>query len=572
MRARMLSVALLGAAFFIAPALCLSQQPASPPSASEQNDTLCTIAGTVVSANTGQPLKKATVFLTQKSPKTDDSSEHTLNATTDAAGHFSIDHIPPGRYDLVVDRTDYLASHYGQDQPDKPGATLSLAPGQKMTDLLFRLNRMGIITGRVQDEDGDPVREANVTVMYHTTVRGKPKIEDAGSDKTNDLGEYRIVDLAPGNYSILASPPNDSWRESPQPSDVYLPTYYSGTTESARASTVEVKSGDEISGIDFIFQPKPPIRTYKIHGHVLNSLTEYPEAQTMVMLFPRRGALAQLDPAESSFGIDQKQSRLDAKTGDFEFKEVVPGEYVVTAFSFAGGRPRMARQRVDVVATDVDSVSLVLARGIDIPGRMTLEGKSATALSDVTVRLSSEDEGFGGQGEAKVQPDGSFSLKETGDGSYSLWVSSKCQECYLKSATANGVDVLAEGVQVTSGTGPASIAIVYSSNTGTLSGAVTAKDDLPAPGAMVVLIPVAASHLKPNQYETSTTDQYGRFEIHGVPPGHYNAFAWEKVSDDAYGDSEFLKPFENMAEALDIAANEQKTVQLKMIPAANSPN
>jgi protocatechuate 3,4-dioxygenase beta subunit len=565
MRARMLSVALLRVASLIAPAFCLAQQPAMSPSASEQNDLLCTIAGTVVSANTGQPLKKATVVLLQRSPKADDSSEHPLDATTDAAGHFSINHIPPGRYDLSVDRTDYLPSHYGQDQPDKPGATLSLAPGQKMTDLLFRLSRMGIITGRVQDEDGDPVRGVTVTVLYHTTVRGKPKIEEVGSDRTNDLGEYRIVDLVPGNYSILATPPNDSWRESPKRSDVYLPIYYSGTTESARASTIEVKSGDQISGIDFIFQPKPPIRTYKIHGHVLNSLAEYPEAQTMVMLFPRRGA-------ESSFGVDQKQSRLDAKTGDFEFKEVVPGEYVVVAFSFTGGRPRTARQSVDVVATDVDNVSLILARGIDIPGRVTLDGKSATSLSDVAVWLSSEDEGFGGQREAKLQPDGSFSLKEIGDGSYSLRVSSKCQECYLKSANANGVDVLTEGVQINSGAGPASIAIVYSSNTGTVSGAVTTKDDLPAPGSMVVLIPDAASHFKRYDYKTSTTDQYGRFEIRGVPPGHYNAFAWGKVSDDAYGDPEFLKLFENMAEGMDIAANEQKSLQLKMIPAANSPN
>ena len=565
MRARMLSVALLGVAFLIAPAFCLAQQPAWSPGASEQNDTLCTIAGTVVSANTGQPLKKATVILLQRSPKADDSSGHPPNATTDAAGHFSIDHILPGRYDLVVDRADYLTSHYGQDQPDKPGATLSLAPGQKMTDLLFRLNRMGTITGRVQDEDGDPVRGATVMVMYHTTVRGKPKIEDVGRDSTNDLGEYRIVDLVPGKYSILATPPHDSWRETPQQSDVYLPTYYSGTTESARASTIEVKSGDEISGIDFVFQPKPPIRTYKIHGHVLNSMAEYPDAHINVMLFPRRSA-------EVSFIADQKQVLPDAKTGDFEFKDVVPGEYVATAFSVAGSKFRTARQNVEVVATDVDGVSLILTRGIDIPGRMILEGKSAASLSDVTVWLSSQDEGFGGQRDAKVQPDGSFSLKEIGDGSYSLRVRSKCEECYLKSATANGGDVLTEGVQVTSGAGPGSMVVVYSSNTGTVSGAVTTKDDLPAAGAMVVLISDATSHLKPNQYKTSTTDQYGRFEIRGVPPGHYNAFAWENVSDDAYGDPEFLKPFEHMAEALDIAANQQKSLQLKMIPAANSAN
>jgi protocatechuate 3,4-dioxygenase beta subunit len=567
MRARMLPVALLGVGSFIAPAFCLAQQSALSPSASVQNDPLCTITGTVLSANTGEPLKKATVSLSQRSPKGDDSSERPLNATTDADGHFSINHIPPGRYDLLVDRTDYLPSHYGQDQPDKPGATLSLAPGQKMTDLLFRLNRMGIITGRVRDEDGDPVRGTSVTVLYHTTVRGKSKIETVGRDNTNDLGEYRIVDLAPGNYSILASPPHaDSWTDSPQQSDVYLPTYYSGTTESARASTIEVKSGDEISGIDFVFQPKPPIRTYKIHGRVLNSLAEYPDAHIMVVLFPRRSA-------EPSFGADQKQSRLDTKTGDFEFKDVAPGEYVANAFSYAGGKFRTARQNVDVTATDVDSVSLILTRGIDITGRMTLEGKSAVSTSDVSVWLFSVEEmGFGGQREAKVQPDGSFSLKEIGDGSYSLRIQSKCLECYLKSADANGVDVLTEGIQINSGVGPASVAMVYSSNTGALSGAVTTKDDLPAPGAMVVLVPDAASHQKPERYKTSTTDQYGHFEIRGVPPGYYSVFAWEKVSDDSYGDPEFLKPFQNMAEALDIAANEQKTVQLKMILAGNAAN
>jgi protocatechuate 3,4-dioxygenase beta subunit len=567
MRARKLSLALLGVGFFIAPALCLAQQPASPPSASEQNDTLSAIGGTVVSANTGQPLKKAVVVLDPMDPRGDASSQHSLTATTDAAGHFSIDHIPPGRYDLEVDRTDYLESHYGQDQPDKPGATLSLAPGQKMMDLLFRLNRMGIITGRVLDEDGDPVRRANVMVLSHTTVHGKPKIESSASDSTNDLGEYRLVDLEPGNYSILATPPpTNSERGLSQPSNVYLPTYYPSTTESVRASTIEVKSGDEISGIDFVFQPKPPIRTYKIHGHVSNSMTDYPDANISVTLFPRRNA-------EMSFIAELRQALPDAKTGDFEFKDVVPGEYVATAISFDGSKFRRARQNVDVVATDVDSVSLILTRGIDIAGRMTLEGKSAASLSDVTIWLfSAEEMSFGGQRDAKVQPDGSFALKEIGDGSYELMVRSKCQECYVKSATANDVDVLADGIQITSGAGPAPLAVVYSSNTGTVSGAVTAKDDLPAPGAMVVLIPDATSHLKPNQYKTSTTDQYGRFEIRGVPPGHYNAFAWEKVSDDAYGDPEFLKPLENMAEALDIAANEQKTVQLKMIPAVNSTN
>jgi hypothetical protein len=87
-----------------------------------------------------------------------------------------------------------------------------------------------------------------------------------------------------------------------------------------------------------------------------------------------------------------------------------------------------------------------------------------------------------------------------------------------------------------------------------------------------VLVPGPGSHQKPEQYKTSPTDQYGHFEVRGVPPGHYKAFAWEKVDRESYGDPDFLKPFESKAESFDIGANEQKSVQLKMIPAGDSGN
>jgi hypothetical protein len=575
MRTSLLPTALLAMCFVIAPTFCFAQEPPSSPTppttapvSGDPNDQFATIAGTVVSANTGEPLKKAHVDLSHKSGETDDPNKPPLSATTDAVGHFSIEKIPAGSYDLIVQRADYLPSHYGQDQLDKPGATLTLAGGQKISDLLFRLQRMGVITGHVRDEDGDPVRGATVVSFLHTTVRGKQKIEENRSDSTNDLGEYRIVDLDPGRYSILASPPGElSRRGSYQQLEAYLPTYYSGTTDSARASTLEVKSGDEISGIDFTLAPKPLTRTYKVRGHVSNSLAE-PDANIMVVLSLR----GHLDP---NFPSDQKHAMADGRTGSFEIKGVVPGEYVATAIRFAGMQTRMTTQNVDVIANDVDGLSLVLTRGADIPVRITLEGKSAGSVADIRVWLEPVDETrlpFEMERAATAQPDGSFILKEVDDGSYSLTVSSKCGECYLKSAKANGVDLLDQGVQVSGGGGPGPISIVYSSNTGTLTGAVTNKDDLPAPGAMVVLVPDAGSHQKPEQYKTANTDQYGHFEVRGVPPGHYKAFAWEKVDQESYGDPDFLKPVENMAESFDVGANEQKSVQLKVIPASDSAN
>jgi Carboxypeptidase regulatory-like domain len=566
MRTTAIPVALLAMCILIPPAAYRAQQPVPSQSSGDGNSQLCTIAGTVVSANTGEPLKKAHVVLRRRG---DESNTHPLTATTDAAGHFSIDKIPADRYDLVIGRANYLDMQYGQDQPDKPGAILSLAPGQKITDLLFRLHRTALIAGRILDEDGDPVRGADVVAGARTIVRGKPKIDFGESTSTNDLGEYRVADLAPGRYLIVANPPRLSrmWNPSEQDDD-YVSTYYPGTTDSARASTIEVKSGDEITGIDFAFASKLPTRTYQVHGRVLNSLAEDSGAQIIVMLYPRGNR--DLDLAS-----DDKRATIDKKTGIFEIKDVAPGQYVAVANSFGEGRRHRATQNVDVTANDVDGVSLVLTRGIDIPVRVTLEGKSA-ASADITVSLDpSADEtsiNFAEARRAVEQRDGSFVLKEVGDGSYSVEVYSKCRECYLKSARGNGVDLLEQGVQVASGEAPSPIALVYSSNSGTLTGAVTNKDDLPAPGALVVLVPDSSSHQKPERYKTSTTDQYGHFEIRGVPPGHYQAFAWEKADEDTYADRDFLAPFESVAESFDIAANEQKSVQLKMIAATDSAN
>jgi hypothetical protein len=573
MRCTLLSIVSLATCSFFFPALGLAQEPATPQTSGDQTIQLCTVAGTVVSANTGEPLKKALVVV---SPKGDDSAggdpnARDLTATTDAAGHFSIGQIPAGSYDLEVSRANYLASRYGQDQLDKPGATLSLAPGQKMTDLLFRLHHTAIITGRVLDEDGDPVRGATVAAVVHTTVRGKPKTEMVSNNGTNDLGEYRIVDLAPGRYSIyMIAPRFDFTGEPRRQTGENLPTYYPGTSDSARASILDVKSGDEIPDVDFVVAPKAPARTFKIRGHIVNSIGRYPDATVGVMLFPRSD-----EDLSSRLNEGQRNVRPDAKTGDFELTDVIPGDYVVAAFWMAGAKHGATTQNVDVVGSDVDGLSLVLTQGIDIAGRVTFEGQSAASAKNIMVTvLPVEAEtafSFGGA-QTEVRPDGSFFISEIVDGSYSLRVFSTCRECYVKSAKANGVDLLDAGVQVASGAGPSSVAIVYSSETAAVNGTVTRKDGLPAPGALVVLVPLRTSHQKPDEYKTSTTDQYGRFEIRGVPPGHYNAFAWEKIDESAYGDPDFLRPLENMAESVDISANDRKTVQLQMIPAPDSQN
>ncbi len=67
------------------------------PQTYSQKDTLSTIRGHIYDADTGEPLAYVNVFF----------SNTTLGDASDDSGYFEIQHIPPGSYDLVVNRIGY---------------------------------------------------------------------------------------------------------------------------------------------------------------------------------------------------------------------------------------------------------------------------------------------------------------------------------------------------------------------------------------------------------------------------------------------------------------------------------
>jgi len=520
----------------------------------------------VVRAATGEPLKKARITLVGQAEK----RPHALVAISDASGHFSIEKVPPGRYSMDVERVGYVSQSYGQDRPDKPGATLTLEPGKKMTELLFRLQSAGVIAGHVHDEDGEPAQNANVEVLRRTHSSGKIEVGAVGNATTNDLGEYRVFDLAPGRYYVRATMQSGlslffssfgaesvSNNSPQQTATSYAPTYYPGTTDLNRAIALELKAGEEIPEIDLSLSLN---RTYRVHGHVAPAVAGEFLSNIGVTLLPR--------DEFTPWGGDFRQSGADPKTGEFEITGVPPGSYALVAFWQDEGKSRTAFQDIDVQDANVDDVSIIFRPGIDIPGHVTFEGRTE-ADGHLTVGLVGRDRMFFGSREAPVKSDGSFLLPGVGDGDYSVHVGSSCATCYLKTAAAGGADILEQGLRISSGAAPPSLEIVYSNNTGAVNGVVTRQDGLPAAGALVVLVPDATFRKNSERYQKATTDQYGAFTIRGVAPGNYSAFAWEKIEEGAYEDPEFLKPVEKMGESVEVEENGKNTIQLKLIPATS---
>src|SRR5271157_1062712 len=233
----------LAIVFLLLSALLASAQGSAPA-------TNATIAGAVVKEPGSEPLKKVLVQLVAE----DQKQGGNYSATTDADGHFRIENVVPGRYRLFMEKAGYLEVNGRGLKADVNGFTVQAA--QTIEDLLFRMLPSAIISGRVTDEDGDPM--SGVRIIVQKKKPGKSTRETVGSEGTNDLGEYRVSSLFPGQYWIVAIPPPDmrDYEKQPenppkgdnqneaQPDTRYVTTYYLGTYDGLQASAVTLRAGD----------------------------------------------------------------------------------------------------------------------------------------------------------------------------------------------------------------------------------------------------------------------------------------------------------------------------------------
>ena len=172
------------------------------PPQQQKEEPPASLEGQVANAITGEPLKKVMLILTPNQQRPDSTPYST---TSDASGHFAMANIAPGSYRLASERTGFVRGAYGSPGPMRPGTTLTLSSGQELKLSIFKLQPHGVISGRVLDEDGEPVANVQIQAMTHRYVQGRRQLMPMGGASTNDLGEYRVFGLAPGRYILTAN-------------------------------------------------------------------------------------------------------------------------------------------------------------------------------------------------------------------------------------------------------------------------------------------------------------------------------------------------------------------------------
>jgi hypothetical protein len=123
--------------------------PNTPPTRDARPATgRSTIRGHIVTADSGQPVRRATVRITAPELRVPRSM------VTDANGQYEFARLPAGRYSINASKNIFVSWSYGQTQPASPGKPVVLADNQTADNLNISLPRGAVLTGRVTDELG----------------------------------------------------------------------------------------------------------------------------------------------------------------------------------------------------------------------------------------------------------------------------------------------------------------------------------------------------------------------------------------------------------------------------------
>lgn len=539
-------------------------QPGAQP---EKEQTPASIEGQVVNGITGEPIKRVNLMLMGAPPRPEASS---YSATTDASGNFTMSNIPPGTYQLSAEKTGYVRGNYGARGAMRPGSSLTLSAGQTLKQVSFRLQPHAVISGRILDEEGEPLANVQVQAMLFRYMQGKRQLMPANGGSTNDLGEYRIFGLAPGRYYLSATYRGGQMMMqnvvpagpgANQPEEGYAATYYPGSTDPTAAVQIPVVAGRPADHLDMKLSR---VRTVRVRGRVTNTISAMP-GRTMVMLIPQN--------SNGFTFFDRSMTSPQGRDGKFEIRGVTPGAYYVSAQYYEDNTRYIGRVAVTVGNSNVEDVEVAIKPGVEITGNVRLEGDTNnTDLSATSIFLQPKDfSPMSGGGSGRVKQDGTFVIRSIAPDTYRLQTFGGSQTFYVKSMRAGQQDVSNGEIAIIDGAPPV-LNIVLSAAGGQVNGQVTAEKQGAAQGAMVVLIPSTDKRDQQQLYKTASADQYGKFSLKAIPPGDYTLLAWDNVEPGAWQDPEFLAPFETQGKKISVKENDVLSADLPLLKNDDAQN
>ena len=356
------------------------------------------IRGRVLAADTGRPMPRAVVQLS--------GPQQHRNALTDAEGRYAFNDLPAGAYTVTANggqhRAAYLSISYGAIRPDgsfdnaasRP-RQIKLDPGQRRDDIDIRLEPAAAISGTVVDSSGEPVARISVRAMR---MHRDQRPSNTGMAMTDDLGQYRIFGLAPGEYVVYADSRNGELpREVAGEPMGFGPTYAPATGLLVQAARLRLGMGSQAS-IDLQLIET---RLFSITGTVATSTGDPPRNSSVMVV------RADIDMDGPIYGAAVSPS------GTFTVSSLPPGAYDLHVRHHAEPTNPATLEhtmaRVEV-SGDVIGVALLTSPGATVSGEILFDDGIVEGRKTSLSVQSAERRMFGPSPAIEVK-DSTFTLK-----------------------------------------------------------------------------------------------------------------------------------------------------------------
>ncbi len=470
---------------FLAPLLLAGQTPAPP----------ATLEGRVIDAATGQPVAGAQLRFGMKT-----------EAVTGADGRFRITGVHPATYTLHIARAGFLGGMQN----------VKFASGQTLANWQVELVRAGEISGKVEDQDGWPAEGCLIQARRYVYHEGQRKLESSGQTWTNDLGEYWLGDLQPGQYYVRATPSGGLGFWDPH----YGATFHLSATAMSDAVPVDLAPG----------QSQPAVANIRM-------LRRQGVRITGEVVLPDPGVSRHSGVGVSLVCEDYGSSScMSAKViqGAFTISDVPPGSYTLEARAGPANTPEgmepllAAYQPIDVGTSDLGGLVLKLEPQPprDLPATVTIEAD----VKPEELQFYLQPHGASTIIEL-MKPDGSLIFHNILPGRYSSvhlgGVSPSVATLYLKSAHLGDEDILGHEFHIPNESSALLRLTVGALSMVVVEGVVTDAAGHPASQATVAFAPTT----RRNPYSAGSTiaDQTGAFSF-SVPEGEYRIAVWKTVA------------------------------------------
>ncbi|MEO8483875.1 MAG: carboxypeptidase regulatory-like domain-containing protein [Acidobacteriota bacterium] len=584
------------------------------------------ISGVVTSAATGRPVANVRLMLAGQSGVPSPARGAAAGAAavgagatavmflsrmvlSDEQGRYVFDALPAGRFTLTASKDQFVSTAYGAVKPNRPGTTIPLSDGQRIT-IAMSLARGGVIAGMVYGQDGEPLAGAQVRGFRLAYANGFKRAQGSAFAQTDDRGMYRLTNLMPGDYVVGAVPSSNDLQMaentltearafaealeaarqggraptsvtfavpapvvSTGPLPGFLSTYYPSASTIATASAITVAAGEERQGADISV-------TFNRAVNITGLVAGMPAPPAMVQL-----SLVSDDPMADLGG----QGARPQSDGSFSLRNVPPGQYTLVAqvvpgpnFQIINGTVQSTSppQQIDpasrlwgrarlVVDGNQDPPRVVLtlqpprsvSGTVEFPPDAPAAGRSAM-ISLFPAPSAQQVAQFGPPVQAVVSADGQFTIGGVAAGVYSI----RAGGGPMKSAMLNGQDLLDVPLVVEGDRDVTGIVITLTNQLSQLSGVLTDATGTASSDCTIIVVAADRRYWTPasRRILTGRPGLDGRYMFNGLPAGDYLVAAVTDIEPGSQFDPDFLNELAGAAVRVTISDGGKQVQDLRI--------